>query len=76
MRHEIISELLIGGDFGAPLTAGARSQKTIVIEASRTAVHRYQIAATGRNERLLRLFKPTSYWPDNRCGWTIPELAV
>lgn len=68
-------ELLIGGDFGAPLAAGAQSKKTIVIEASRAAARRYEIAATGRNERLLRWFDHAGCWPDNRCGWTIPELA-
>lgn len=70
-----MSELLIGADFGAPLTAGAQSQKTIVIEASRTAVRRYKIAATGRNERLARWFDQSRCWPENRGGWSIPKLA-
>ena len=69
------TEVLIGSDFGAPLTAGAQSKKIIAIEASRTADRRYQIPATGRNERLVRKCDPGGGWPERRRGWTIPELA-
>jgi hypothetical protein len=70
------TEILIGGDFGAPLAAGAQSKKTIVIEASRTGERRYEIAATGRNKRLVVGFEPSLCWPNNRRGWTIPNLAL
>jgi len=68
-------ELLIGCDFGAPLSAGAQSKKTIAIEASRSGERRYKIAATGRNERLVRPFHESRHWSDNRRGWTISNLA-
>jgi hypothetical protein len=73
MSEEI--ELLIGSDFGAPLKAGEQAKKTIAIEALRTAVRRYEILATGRNERLVRERDDAQSWSYNRRGWTIPGLA-
>lgn len=73
MSEEI--ELLIGSDFGAPMKAGEQAKKTIAIEAFRTAVRRYEILATGRNERLVRQHDDVQSWSYNRRGWTIPGLA-
>jgi hypothetical protein len=64
-----------GSDFGVPLKAGAQAKKTIAIEAFRTAVRRYEILATGRNERLVRERDDAQSWSCNRPGWTIPGLA-
>jgi hypothetical protein len=47
----------------------------MVIEASRTGDWRYEIAVTGRNERLVRRFDHSRCWTYNRRGWTIPGLA-
>jgi hypothetical protein len=70
------TETLIGGDFGAPLAAGDQSKKTIVIEAFHTGDRRYEIAATGRNKRLVVGSEQSLCWPNNRPGWTIPDLAL
>ncbi len=68
-------EIVIGCDFGASAKAGDQAKKVILIEAFRLKSKEYVIFATGRNSRLHRAIFPPGSWRNNRCGWTIPELA-
>jgi hypothetical protein len=57
--------LILGVDFAGPAAAGAQRRKILAVAARRVAARRYEIAADGLNDRLLR----------SPPGWTAAELA-
>lgn len=65
---------LIGCDFGAPQTAGAQARKIIALQAVVLGPRHYALRATGFNQRLIGWDEPGKRWPDNRPGWTLPDL--
>jgi hypothetical protein len=66
-------KVVLGGDFGAPKSAGEQAKKIIVIEAICLGKRRYAIKPIGRNERLVRAVG-NQEWKRRRRGWTLPEL--